>query len=416
MVFGAGLRTSLRRGWSAGLPHLALASVAVSGAAYLQQIILARLLNPADFGVVRTVEATLVVLLMAGSLGTPTLAVRYAPELHAQRSGALLRQLLLLAFLGTTIVAIAVMAGTLLFGGGPIGATLRVIVWSIVFASGARVIYGFQQGRLDVRGIANVVIAVALVSITFTSLLAARYGLNGWVGGRLAGDAVLMAGSLWVVRKYLFGPPVTPTHANRDLVTFGAAITLSFALRAGVDACALIILNIKGVNPEQVGYFGLGTLVATAILVLPGAFGALVLPRMVKRQKSQSGPAYMWWAMKWSLVFTVPLCVLLVIAGPVLLRTVLPEYAPGALVIALLIALAPLRAAGAMAGNQLLAHSNVRATIAFNGVGAALVIGLGMFMVEQAGIAGAAIALLLAELVILALTTAAAVRQTTRAA
>ena len=91
----ARVRSSLRRGWMSGLPHIVVALISIQGAAYIVQFAIARLVSPASFGVVRTVEATFSLALVIASAGLPSLAIKSvaAMQTEAQR-GRLLRRLL----------------------------------------------------------------------------------------------------------------------------------------------------------------------------------------------------------------------------------------------------------------------------------------------------------------------------------
>ena len=62
--------------WRTGLPHYLFALVAVQGGTFIAQFAIARILTPAAFGVVRTVEATLGLALVLASAGLPSLAIK----------------------------------------------------------------------------------------------------------------------------------------------------------------------------------------------------------------------------------------------------------------------------------------------------------------------------------------------------
>lgn len=408
-----GWRGHARAVWVAGLPHVIVASVAVSGLTYLQQFVTARLLSPADFGVVRTIETMLAVLLLLGACGTPTLAIRLVPEAPAARHPALLRQLMGLAMAGCAILALIMIAWSMLQPPAAIAEPLRIAIWALVFSAGARVVYNFQQGLLRVREVSWLLCCAAIIALVVTIALTAGRGLQGWAIGRVTGEFIILATLLWFVRATVRArTDAASGHSLGTLIHFGAAITLSFAFRSAVDGAGLWVLNARGADAAEIGYLGLATLLLTATLLIPGGFSALVLPRMVQRR---AGPpaasvSYMWWAMRWAAASTLPFCVLGTLLLPFLLAALLPAYAAAAATCIVFLWVAPLRAAGAMAGNQLLAVSNVRSTIVLNAIGVALLAALAWRLARTHGAIGVGYAAFLTEVFLLTLTSLAARR------
>ena len=380
--------------YRAGLPHLVVATIAISGLAYIQQLAIASMLAPGDFGVVRTVEALLLVLLLFGACGMPTVAVRFVPELADTQRGALLRRLLLMTLCVSVALALLTVAATFLVPAGVVGSSLRGIVWVIVFAALSRVIYNYHQGILSVRGISAVAALLALLSLLIVIGSVARWGRDGWIMGRVVGEALFLGGLLLFARRAFNGPStVLPRAYDASiLVRFGLTVTFSLALRSAMDASGLFILHAAHTAPDQTGYFGLGTLLLTAVLLLPAGFGALLLPRMVvRRMRNTATREYLLAAVGWALALTLPLLAGALLLVPLLLPVLLPRFADAVPLVTLLLLIAPLRAAAAMAGNQLLAASRVGVTIALNAAALILFVPLALSVAREFGVIGVAV-------------------------
>jgi O-antigen/teichoic acid export membrane protein len=402
----------LRAALAAGVPHLMAATVATSGLAYLQQLVIARFVSPADFGIVRSVEAALAVLLVLASFGAPTLAVRLAAEVEESQQGALLRRLLLLAVCSSALVCLAMVAWSLIGPRTPVTRVLGVLVWVVILTSASRIIYNFHQGIMRVHRASVVATGLAAVSFALLTVLVARHGLNGWIVGRLVGEALSCAGLLWLVWRLLReSRSLGQTYYPSWLLRFGAVITVSFLLRGALDATGIFMLGVTGAQPAQVGYFGLGTLLMTAILLLPGSLGGVLLPRMVVRRTDAEPAPYLASGIRWAIGLTLPASFLGTLLAPILLAALLPAYTAAGSIVRVLLWVAPCRAVTAVAGTQLLAASNVRTTILINGAGVLGLVGLAVMLGPSYGAYGVAWSTLFVELCLAITTVLFAVRQ-----
>jgi O-antigen/teichoic acid export membrane protein len=294
-------------------------------------------------------------------------------------------------------------------------AFLRLLVWTVMLTALSRIIYNFHQGIMRVHRASVVVTTLAAVSFMLLTVLVWSYGLNGWIAGRFVGEALLLAGLLWLVwRVFPSSKPLGPQYAPLPLLRFGAAITLSFLLRGALDATGIFTLGLTRAEPAEIGYFGLGTLLMTAILLLPSSLSGVLLPRMVVRRMQAEPKSYLASGIRWAIGLTLPVSALGTIAAPGLLALLLPAYTGAAHIVQVLLWVAPCRAVTAVAGTELLAASNVRTTILINGVGVAALAGLGIVIGPLHGAYGVAWATLFIELCLTIVTVLYAVREFTR--
>src|SRR4051812_39195904 len=105
------LRRNVSRSFTIGLPHYLVSILAVQGTAYAAQFVMARVLGPHDFGIARSVEAVVAIALVFGAAGMPSLAIKSVAEAgDAGARGRVLVRLLGLAIacgIGTAAVVAA---------------------------------------------------------------------------------------------------------------------------------------------------------------------------------------------------------------------------------------------------------------------------------------------------------------------
>jgi O-antigen/teichoic acid export membrane protein len=75
-VIASAMRRTVSRALTLGLPHYLVSVLAIQGTAYVTQLVLARMLGPRDFGIVRSVEAVIAIVLVFGAAGMPSLAIK----------------------------------------------------------------------------------------------------------------------------------------------------------------------------------------------------------------------------------------------------------------------------------------------------------------------------------------------------
>lgn len=388
--------------WTSGLPHYTFALIAVQGATFVSQLVIARLLPPAAFGVVRVVEVTLGLALVAGSAGLPSLAIKSVASLGtASLQGTLLRRLLSLVIATSGATAILLMLVGPLLVASDVDPWLMRMAFLIVPMAVGRTCLNYFQGIQRIQRISLLSAASAVVSLVGVSLLVARYGMPGWVAGRFLGESLTAAIGLALCLPLMGRREVLPpTHGTGALLSEGGALSLSLLVRAAMDAMPVLALGWFGVQSADIGFFGLGSLITAAVLLLPGAVSNVVLPRSVAA--FQQGPAAATASFRRMLlvtvVLTVPLSVLLWAVGPALINWLVPDYAPGIPLLRLLLVVVPMRALTTTCGAFLLAGDRVPSTVRYNVLALACTIVFLAVLVPSMGVRGAVYAIVLSEL------------------
>jgi O-antigen/teichoic acid export membrane protein len=276
----------------------------------------------------------------------------------------------------------------------------RALVWLVPISAIARTALNYHQGVKSVHRVSLVAAVMSVVSLVLTVLLVDRWRLTGWLGARYLSEALLAGTMLWTVRRVLRARTSAPTmFSYGNLLHLGIAIAASLLVRTGVDNIGVLAMGFAGVARSDIGYFGVASLIASGLLLVPGALANLSLPAIIDsfavRRGAERTAIRLLAA---GLAFSLPLVGILMWLAPTLARLFAPAYLPGIPVIRILLIAVPLRAATSTAGAVLLAGGRVHSTLVINlltlGVGIAA---LGL-LVPAHGATGAAIATVLMEI------------------
>ena len=362
---------------------------------------MAHLVGPEEFAVVRTVEATLNVLLIAASLGMPLLAVKTIAELpDEQAQGRMLGTLLVVSLLGGLVTAAlaSIAAGVL----DPISAGyLRELSWVMALSACSRTCLNYFQGRREVHRMSRYTVILSLISLAVLILAVRAAGLSGWVIGRYVTEAVFLWLLVWRVGPALsFSGRMPGNNSLRSLLTAGGGIATSLLVRTAADNTGLYVLTFAGFPAATVGYFGLSSLVLIALSIVPASIVSIALSRIVSRL---ADPAALRWFLRRVAIWSLAIAVGLAGAAGLLARPAVtfffPSYEPAVPLLWLLLAVVPFRALSGLAGIVLVACDRVRLTVWVNVFTLVVTIAGAAQATSVWGAAGTATAVVVAEVI-----------------
>jgi O-antigen/teichoic acid export membrane protein len=346
-----------------------VAVVAVQGAAYIFQVIVAALLLPEDFGVVRSVDAVLALLVILGSIGMPSLAVKCLAEVDdVEQRGALLVRLILIAA-GTSlgvasaawIFAPSLVSGTAVF-------YLQRLVWIIPLAACARTTLNYYQGTRQIPVYSVLSASVATAVLPLALLAVAVGGLSGWIWARYGTEAATLVVALLPVAGALRGRGrLGAVYSFRRLTRVGGVLGLSLLTRTGLDSLGTLALIAIGTSTTQIGYYGVGVLAVMGLLILPSCVGSIALPRFAR---AFSDPATLrstfYRTVGVCLMLTLPLSALGIVSAPLLVLHFFPSYGASIPIIQILLMTVWARAVTMASGTFLVAADQGDATLIVN--------------------------------------------------
>lgn len=390
----------------AGVPHLLLSVVAVQGLTFLTQLFIARRVGPSGFGIVRSVESILTVALIVASFGMPILAVKCMQELTDDVArGRLLGKLMTLAF--AVAAATAVSIGLMLpyFVRSDVSSYLGALAFVLVLSACSRTAINYFQG---VKLVARVsLLTVAVASVSFLIIVAAvwTFGLDGWVMGRYAGELLLLTFALVYTRRVISFTGVLPAqYSSRALLLLSAPITLSLLARSGLDNLGMIWMTHQGIPTRELGIYGLATLLAMPVLLIPATVSSTALPRFVERARGGADlRAFFLWTIKVVGLATVAASLLAIALVPVVIVLFFGEYASAVPVAQVLLLAVPLRAVTVISCTLLLAVNKNKRVLVVYVVEAFIAVSLLAYLVPRSGVLGAAQTAVFTEFIISAL-------------
>ncbi len=271
------------------LPVLALV-IAIQGTVLISQSVAALFLAPAQIGQIRLFESVISVAVLLAGLGAPALAIRdVAAHAEGPVRSELLRDLLLLPVLGALLLGL--LASMVAIFGFEWAVQVRQVLFGslalLVAVNLVRLVSAIAQGLLIVRHIYLWVIAGSMIAAA-AQILGAKLGtIDAWVGGRLLGEASLLACILIAMRGNL--PAISWSKIPQItalLQTMGRATLVNAGLTLRMIADAAPILLLGGILPgittggsaADVGHFGIATLFLTAALLAPAVISQRTLP------------------------------------------------------------------------------------------------------------------------------------------
>lgn len=279
------------------LPVLALV-IAIQGTVLISQSAAALFLAPAAIGQIRLFESAVSVAVLVAGFGAPALAIR---DIAAHREGAvrseLLRDLLLLPILGAA--ALGLLGGIItLFEFDWAAQVANVLIASLallVAVNLVRLASAIGQGLLIVRHIYLWAVAGSLMAATSQIFGASVGSIGSWIGGRLLGEALLLACILFAMQGNL--PALSWRTAPRIpalLKTMGRAtlVNAGLTLRMISDAAPILLLGgvlpgiVKEASGADVGHFGVATLFLSAALLAPAVVSQRTLPLIAAASES----------------------------------------------------------------------------------------------------------------------------------
>jgi O-antigen/teichoic acid export membrane protein len=395
------IKSALQTGGRAGVVHYVVAIFSVQGLVYLTQFMIARVVGPADFAVVRTVEATLNVLLVAASCGMPMLAVTTIASLADEKAqGRMLGSLVTLAMLGGLVTAgLASLAAGVL---GPAPASyFRMVAWVLPLSAASRTCLNYFQGRQQVQRVAGYTVALSLISLGVVIVAVITAGLAGWVAARYMTEILFLALLLRDVGPSLaLGGGIPGGYGVGSLLRAGSGIASSLLVRTAMDNAGIYLLAFAAAPADIVGCFGLSSLVLIALSIVPTSLASVSLPRIVARM---ADPEALHRFVRRVAGGTIVVSLLLAGTTALLSRPAVellfPSYGRAVPILLVLLVAVPFRAMNGLSAVVLLACNRVGATVWINLLALVVTVVAGWAATSRWGAPGTAGAVVTGEIV-----------------
>ncbi|VVE35091.1 hypothetical protein PCE31107_03863 [Pandoraea cepalis] len=260
-------------------------TMCIQGGIIASQLFTTLYLTSSEVGVIRALESILSILVLGVSFGAPSLAIREAAA-HADDSerAHLMARLLIIELVagGVTFVVLLTIQRFL-----PNTETIRLVSRVAAVAlltNSVRVLAGFAQGLQITTQVSIPLIVSTTASMAIVTVSAYSFGIGGWVVGRYVGEATVLLAFVFCLRDYfrkvfpLFSRKNLP---SKSLVILGFTANLALVVRLVCDNLPILGMTAAKVKPDQIGYFGIATLVLMAPTLLMAVTSQVELPRIV---------------------------------------------------------------------------------------------------------------------------------------
>lgn len=266
-----------------GAVGVLILTVCIQGGVLISQFLAAFFLVPSQVGVVRTIESVLSLVVLGTSVGAPTLAIREVAALQdARQQAVLLKRLICMELIAGSFVA-ATLLGTRGFWAGEIMHYASMIAGVALLSNTIRVVAAFMQGTQTASLFSLRVVVLTCLSVGVVCLMARAFGVDGWVVGRYVGEATVLVGMLMAVRHYFGGGEglsrdMLPTW---HIVSLGVTANLALFFRLLCDNLPILALAAAKIPTDQIGFFGLASLMLMGPNLLLSVTAQVELPRLV---------------------------------------------------------------------------------------------------------------------------------------
>lgn len=262
-----------------GLPHVMVSNLAQQGVAFLTVLIIARLLQPSEFALVRIAMAYAAVatIIAAGGFTAPVLRYCADNAFNAVARRVLLgigiRKLLIASVMTVVIAAVLVLARQ--------GSTLETIVFGVYALqlpglAMASLLLVYLQAVQQFKVLATYQVAIRVMALAITAAGTYWYGLAGLLATSLM-VAYLACVVLFALSRPIFassGEVTLPPDFSRlaRYSVFGMLVT------AVGQYSDLMILDLVGTDKREVAVYSLATIFFFAATALVGAIQGIATP------------------------------------------------------------------------------------------------------------------------------------------
>lgn len=384
----------------------------------LTSIVIARHLGPGEFGAYSLVIWLVAVGVAATNSGAASAVIKYVAELRGAGRMTLIRPLLSwlrraqLAFLSVVMVAGAVLFvryGDRVmpdFDHGVLLAILAVTTW---LRSSYMFNISVAKGFEDFRATAVVAATVAPLNLV---LVVAAWWLGGPMEWFLGVFTVSSLAFWWASRRQVLrllppaaeGPTVLDAELRARMRSYIAlvaiSVTVSFVTASEVEVLFLTLFD----SAASAGHFKVAYQLATgAALLVPGVFGALLLPMMANAlsQGRELAGRRLTGSTTYLALLAAPVVAFGMVLSPAIIGLLYGRpYAPAAPVFAVCLLAVSVSTLSQGASSYLLGADRQRGLMNVVLAGAVLKVGLDVVLISRHGLAGATVAFALTTIVV----------------
>lgn len=243
---------------------LFIVTACIQGGVIISQFLIAPFVDPSLVGVVRSIETVIALVVLAGSLGMQSIAIRdTAVYVNPSDQSHVLRQVLALVGITSAVV----IAGVIIVHEFILSTAISTYVFTacglVLLTNLLRVTTGFAQGAKVINEIYLALMFVTGGGIILHVVLTKLYGVQGWITARYITETSCLLIVWWRLRAHVV-PAWNLSDVRRTelmaIARAGLIINASLFVRLLVDSLPVLLLTAMRVKTEEIGFFGLAIL------------------------------------------------------------------------------------------------------------------------------------------------------------
>lgn len=371
----------------------ALANVAITGAASLAGLLIARALGPTGRGQYAAVAAWFSIATLVGELGQPAALCYYVASDRLRGRDYVATARLLMLTTGTVAVVVGwFLAPVLSRGANVVTDAYRVTFVTCLFAFiGSSYVFALQARRIAPWNLARAIQPASYVSLVAMVAVVSHLSLMRVVVCLAASVMIQAAASYWLCRQMDLHAGVFDVRLTRPLVRYGAS-QLAANAPTTVNSRLDQVVLAGTTSYQNLGIYAVAVSVSSLALPVVSAIGYVLFPRIAARGIAASH-ALERRALRASLILAACIMAILAVLSPWLLPVFFGHAFSRAA--ALVWVLAPggvFLASSQVAGDLLRGRGQPLMIAIAQGVGAVLTVSLLLLLLPVLGVQGAAVA------------------------
>lgn len=271
---------------SSRLLHLFFITACIQGGVIVSQFLITPWVDPSVVGIVRSLETVIALVVLAGSLGMQSIAIRdTAASTGLFRQSEVLRQVFLLVGVTSAVVIVGIYVAHECLLASAISLYVLNACGLVLLTNLLRVTAGFAQGVKAISEIYCILMLVTAVGIVLHVVLTKLYGVEGWIIARYLSEFFCLVAVWWKLRAYIF-PALNFSQIDRckliDTATSGLTINAGLFVRLLVDSLPVLMLTAFHIKTEEIGFFGIAILSLVLGLLPLAIIAQRALPDLVE--------------------------------------------------------------------------------------------------------------------------------------
>lgn len=243
---------------------LFIVTACIQGGVIISQFLIAPFVDPSLVGVVRSLETVIALVVLAGSLGMQSIAIRdTALYVKPADQSHVLRQVFALVGITSAVVIVGVLVAHEFIITTTISSYVFTACGLVLLTNLLRVTTGFAQGAKVINEIYLALMIVTGGGIIVHVALIKFYGVQGWIAARYITETSCLLVVWWRLRAHIV-PAWNLSDIRRTelmaIASAGLIINASLFVRLLVDSLPVLLLTAMRVKTEEIGFFGLAIL------------------------------------------------------------------------------------------------------------------------------------------------------------